>query len=239
MLEVEHIGVAYGEVQAVWDASLRVEAGQVVALLGANGAGKSTTLRAISGVVRTVSGRILFEGEPVHHLPADRIVDRGIIHVPEGRGIFSTLTVRENLELGAYIPRARRHMRESLEQVYHLFPVLKEREKQLAGSLSGGEQQMCAIGRGLMARPVLLMIDEMSLGLAPLLVVKMFETVRQITASGVSCLLVEQHVRHALEISDYVFVMEKGRTALEGRADQLLDDPRFHELYLGTQAAAG
>lgn len=237
MLKVEHIAVSYGEFEALTDVSFEVNEGEMVALLGVNGAGKTTTLRAISGMIPVRSGSITYEGRPIHHLHAEDIVELGIVHVPEGRGLFGTLTVRENLELGAYTARARRQAAETMDAVFQLFPVLRERQSQLAGSLSGGEQQMCAIGRGLMARPRLLMIDEMSLGLAPLLVQKMFDAVAQIARTGVSVLLVEQHIRHALRIADRACVLEKGRTVTFGPARELADHIHFQSVYLG--AAAG
>lgn len=239
MLKVEHIAVSYGEFEALTDVSFEVNEGEMVALLGVNGAGKTTTLRAISGMIPVRSGSITYEGRPIHHLHAEDIVELGIVHVPEGRGLFGTLTVRENLELGAYTARARRQAAETMDAVFQLFPVLRERQSQLAGSLSGGEQQMCAIGRGLMARPRLLMIDEMSLGLAPLLVQKMFDAVAQIARTGVSVLLVEQHIRHALRIADRACVLEKGRTVTFGPARELADHIHFQSVYLGAAAGKG
>ncbi|MBO8140776.1 MAG: ABC transporter ATP-binding protein [Firmicutes bacterium] len=239
MLKVEHIAVSYGEFEALTDVSFEVNEGELVTLLGVNGAGKTTTLRAISGIVPARSGTITYDGRPIHKLEAEDIVELGIVHVPEGRGLFGTLTVRENLELGAYTARARRRASESMEMVFQLFPVLKQRQSQLAGSLSGGEQQMCAIGRGLMARPRLLMIDEMSLGLAPVLVQKMFEAVGQIVRAGVSVLLVEQHIRHSIRIADRACVLEKGRTVKFGPARELADQIHFQSLYLGAAAGGG
>lgn len=233
MLEVENISVFYGEAQALSDVTFEVSEGSVAALLGPNGAGKTTTLRAISSLVPLRSGSIAFEGKPIHNLTAPQIVDLGIAHVPEGRNLFGTLSVRENLELGAYTSRARSLLEESLEQVFSFFPVLKDRQRQLAGSLSGGEQQMCAIGRGLMARPKLIMIDEMSLGLAPLVVQQMFENTRQIAESGITMLLVEQHVNRALELADYAYVLEEGRIALSGSAEEMAGHEHVKELYLG------
>ena len=239
MLKVDHIAVSYGEFEALSDVSFEVNAGEIVALLGVNGVGKTTTLRAISGIVPVRSGAIYFDGQPIHKLPAEQIVELGIVHVPEGRGLFTTLTVRENLELGAYTARARRQASETLERVFALFPVLKQRQSQLAGSLSGGEQQMCAIGRGLMAQPRLLMIDEMSLGLAPLLVQRMFEAVAEISRTGVSVLLVEQHVRHALRIANRACVLEKGRSVTFGPAQEVAQQIHFQSVYLGATAGGG
>lgn len=233
VLEVENIDVYYGDVQALKDVSFEVAEGSVVALLGPNGAGKTTTLRAVSGLVPVRSGRVTFDGKPIHNLQPPEIVDSGIAHVPEGRKLFGTLSVRENLELGAYTPRARSALGESLDRMFAFFPELKNRQRQLAGSLSGGEQQMCAIGRGLMARPRLIMIDEMSLGLAPLIVQKMFDNVREIAESGITVLLVEQHINRALELADHAYVLEEGGVALSGPADEMAGHEHVKKLYLG------
>ena len=233
MLEIENIDVFYGDVQALKGVSLEVPEGYVVALLGPNGAGKTTTLRAISGLVPIRSGRITLDGKEMHSLLPPEVVDSGIAHVPEGRKLFASLSVRENLELGAYTPRARSLLSESLENVFAYFPELKGRQEQLAGSLSGGEQQMCAIGRGLMAKPRLIMIDEMTLGLAPLIVQKMFDNVREIAESGVTVLLVEQHINRALELADRAYVLEEGSIALSGPADEMVDNEHVRKLYLG------
>lgn len=233
MLKVEHISVFYGDVQALNDVSLEVLEGKIVALLGPNAAGKSTTLRAISGVAKIRSGKISLDDEPIHREPSYRIVENGIIHVPEGRGLFSTLTVQENLELGAYTPKARKSIHETLQHVFRLFPRLQERQRQMAGSLSGGEQQMCAIARGLMARPRILMIDEMSLGLAPVLVQAMFEIVREIAESGYTVLLVEQQIHRALQLAHSAFILENGRTVLSGIASDLVRHEHVKKVYLG------
>ena len=233
MLEIENIDVFYGDVQALKGVSLEVPEGNVVALLGPNGAGKTTTLQAVSGLVPIRSGRIILDGKEMHSLLPPEVVDSGIAHVPEGRKLFGSLSVRENLELGAYTPRARSSLSESLESVFANFPELKGRQGQLAGSLSGGEQQMCAIGRGLMAKPRLIMIDEMSLGLAPLIVRKMFDNVREIAESGVTVLLVEQHINRALELADRAYVLEEGSIALSGPADEMADNEHVRKLYLG------
>ena len=233
MLEIENIDVFYGDVQALKGVSLEVPEGNVVALLGPNGAGKTTTLQAVSGLVPIRSGRIILDGKEMHSLLPPEVVDSGIAHVPEGRKLFGSLSVRENLELGAYTPRARSSLSESLESVFANFPELKGRQGQLAGSLSGGEQQMCAIGRGLMAKPRLIMIDEMSLGLAPLIVQKMFDNVREIAESGVTVLLVEQHINRALELADRAYVLEEGSIALSGPADEMADNEHVRKLYLG------
>jgi branched-chain amino acid transport system ATP-binding protein len=233
VLEIENIDVFYGDLQALKGESLEVPEGNVVALLGPNGAGKTTTLRAISGLVPVRSGRITLDGKEIHSLSPPEVVDSGVAHVPEGRKLFGALSVRENLELGAYTPRARSSLSESLERVFALFPELKGRQGQLAGSLSGGEQQMCAIGRGLMAKPRLIMIDEMSLGLAPLIVQKMFDNVREIAESGVTVLLVEQHINRALELADRAYVLEEGSIALSGPADEMAENEHVRKLYLG------
>jgi branched-chain amino acid transport system ATP-binding protein len=233
VLEIENIDVFYGEVQALKGVSLEVPEGSVVALLGPNGAGKTTTLRAISGLVPVRSGRITLDGKEIHSLSSPDVVDSGIAHVPEGRKLFGSLSVRENLELGAYTPRARSSLGESLERVFGFFPELKGRQGQLAGSLSGGEQQMCAIGRGLMARPRLIMIDEMSLGLAPLIVQKMFDNVREIAQAGITVLLVEQHINRALELADHAYVLEEGSIALSGPAEEMAGNEHVRKLYLG------
>lgn len=233
MLRVDNISVFYQDVQALRDVSLQVPEGEIVGLLGPNAAGKSTTLRAISGLVKVRSGRITLDGDEIQNLSPDRVVELGVIHVPEGRGLFNTLTVRENLELGGYTAKARRSLQESLEQVFALFPILQKREKQIAGSLSGGEQQMCAIARGLMARPRLLMIDEMSLGLAPVLVTQMFQLVRRIAQSGYTILLVEQQIRRTLQVASSGFILENGTTALSGKTGDLLRNEHIKRVYLG------
>ncbi len=233
MLKVESIAAFYGDVQALRDVSLEVPEKKIVALLGPNAAGKSTTLRAISNVISIRSGRITFEGAAIDRLPLYRIVEMGIIHVPEGRGLFSTLTVRENLEMGAYSRRARPRLKESLAQVLDTFPVMKDRQEQLAGSLSGGEQQMCSIARGLMARPRLLMIDEMSLGLAPLIVQQMFEIVRRIAEKEITVLLVEQQIQRALQVAHTGYILESGATVLSGPTSELSRHEHVKRVYLG------
>jgi branched-chain amino acid transport system ATP-binding protein len=232
MLQVSGLQVAYGDVQALWGVDFEVPAGRIVALLGANGAGKTTTLRAISGLTRPRAGRIRFDGEDLGSLAPHAIVALGLAHIPEGRRLWPGMTVRENLELGAFPARARPHRQAGLESVLRLFPRLAERHRQLAGTLSGGEQ-MLAIGRALMARPRLLMLDEPSLGLAPRVVAELFEIVRRINAEGVTVLLVEQNVHQALGIADHGFVLETGRVVTAGAARTLLDDPYIKEAYLG------
>ncbi len=233
LLEIAAIVAAYGEVRALWDVSLVVNEGEIVTLLGANGAGKTTTMLVLSGLLRPLSGTVTFAGERIHRLPPPRIVQAGLVQIPEGRRLWPRMTVLENLELGAYapLPRARRH--ETLDWVFSLFPRLAERRTQLAGTLSGGEQQMLAIGRGLMSRPRLLMLDEPSLGLAPILVREVFNIISQINARGVTVLLVEQNVRQALEIAHRGYVLETGRIVRSGPARDLLEDPEIKRVYLG------
>jgi branched-chain amino acid transport system ATP-binding protein len=229
---VSHLAAFYGDVQALWDVSLEGHAGEIVVMVGANGAGKTTTIRAISGALRAAQGAVEFQGRPIRGAPASRIVEMGIGHVPEGRALFPNMTVRDNLELGAFLPGARRRRRENLERVFRLFPRLEQRQRQLAGTLSGGEQQMCAIGRGLMTSPTLLMLDEPSLGLAPILVEDMFRVIAEIRGSGVTILLVEQNVARALAIADRAFILSDGRTVGSGTGAQLLADPGVRKAYL-------
>ncbi|HKC97594.1 MAG TPA: ABC transporter ATP-binding protein [Methylomirabilota bacterium] len=233
MLRLERIDAFYGDLQALAEVSLEVRDGEIMALVGANAAGKSTTLRVISGLVSPRRGRVVLGDEDLTELPAHQRVDRGIVQVPEGRRLFPFMTVAENLMLGAHAGRARAERERTLAHVYDLFPVLGERRTQLAGSLSGGEQQMCAIGRALMARPQILMLDEPTLGLAPVLVARIFETVRTINRQGVTVLLVEQNVRQALTLAHRACVLESGRLVLEGQARELLGDDRLKRAYLG------
>lgn len=232
-LEINHIDVFYGDVQVIFDLSLHIEKGEVVSIIGGNGAGKSTLLRTISGLMNASQGEILFQGSPIQKSLPEDIVTEGIVHVPEGRRLFTLMTVKDNLIVGAYNQRADRKKDETLKEVYELLPRLKEREAQTAITLSGGEQQMVAIGRGLMARPKLLMLDEPSLGLAPILIKDIFETVRKIADQGTTVLLVEQDVKHSLSLSDRGYVLEHGRIAMEGAAGDLLNDPHVKEAYLG------
>ncbi len=234
LLKIDDLAVSYGEVHALWGVSLAVEEGAIVALVGANGAGKSTLLKTVSGMNHPQRGSIFFGGQKVSGLRPEAVVGVGISLVPEGRRLFTRLTVRENLELGAYIPRARRFMQESLDQAYELFPVLKARTNQIAGSLSGGEQQMLAIARSMMSKPTILMLDEPSLGLSPLVVKAMFELIENLNKKGVTILLVEQNIYQALKISSYAYVMKTGKIAMEGPAEQLLADPEVQNAYLGT-----
>ncbi len=232
-LEVNHIDVFYGDVQVIFDLSLHIEQGEVVSIIGGNGAGKSTLLRTISGLMNPRQGEILFQGASIGKSLPEDIVSEGIVHVPEGRRLFTLMTVKDNLIVGAYNQRADRKKDETLKTVYGLLPRLEEREAQMAITLSGGEQQMVAIGRGLMARPRLLMLDEPSLGLAPILIKDIFETVRKIADQGTTVLLVEQDVKHSLSLSDRGYVLEHGRIAMEGAADDLLNDPHVKTAYLG------
>jgi branched-chain amino acid transport system ATP-binding protein len=233
LLRLEAVDAYYGDLQALFGVSLEVREKEIVALVGANAAGKTTTLRVISGLLPPRRGRVLFQGDDLSRLPAHRRVDLGIVQVPEGRRLFPFMTVRENLLLGAHTVSARAERRPSLDYILSLFPVLAERHHQLAGSLSGGEQQMCAIGRALMARPRLLMLDEPTLGLAPVLVGRIFETVRTINRDGVTVLLVEQNVRQALTLAHRACVLESGRLVLDGAARDLLGDERLKRAYLG------
>jgi branched-chain amino acid transport system ATP-binding protein len=232
-LAVERLQVAYRDVTAVWDVSFDVGEGEIVALVGANGAGKTTTLKTISGLLRPRAGAIRLGGDDLARLPAKEIVARGVVHVPEGRKLFPDLSVRDNLLLGGYHREARPRQAERYARVLEIFPRLAERAAQLAGTLSGGEQQMVAIGRGLMAGPRVLMLDEPSLGLAPVMVEEMFRVIEEIHRQGVTVLLVEQNTEHALAIADRAFVLESGRTVLAGTGRELLAHPRVREAYLG------
>jgi branched-chain amino acid transport system ATP-binding protein len=233
LLEVEALRVKYGNVEALHGIDLAVQEGEIVAILGANGAGKSTTLRTISGLLRPAAGAIRYAGRPIHTLPAHQLVHLGIGHAPEGRRIFGTLTVAENLLLGAFTVSDEARIASSRERVFGLFPVLRERAGQLAGTLSGGEQQMLAIGRALMASPRILLLDEPSLGLAPLLVKAIFRVIQEINRTGVTVLLVEQNARSALKLAHRGYVMEVGRVVLQDAASALLADPKVQKAYLG------
>jgi branched-chain amino acid transport system ATP-binding protein len=233
LLHLDGIQVGYGDMTAVHEASLEVREGETVALIGGNGAGKTTTLRAVSGLLPIRSGSIEFAGERLDGLGPAGVVARGIAHVPEGRQLFPTMTVRENLELGARSVEARRRRAETLAWVFDLFPLLSERQRQVAGTLSGGEQQMCAIGRGLMAKPRLLMLDEPSLGLAPVVARTIFDDLERINRGGLTILLVEQNVLRALQLCHRGYVLENGRIALEGAREALLASPHIKQAYLG------
>jgi branched-chain amino acid transport system ATP-binding protein len=233
MLEVKNIDVAYGDVQVLWDVSFKVNEGEILVLVGANGAGKSTTLKTISSLLPVKSGEILFLGQRLDNLPPHVVIAEGVVQVPEGRRLFAEMTVEENLIMGSLSRTAKPQRRESLEWVYSLFPRLLERRKQPAGTLSGGEQQMVAVGRGLMARPKLLMFDEPSLGLAPLLVEDIFKIVQKINQEGVTTLLVEQNVNLTLQFCHRAYVMENGRITLTGSGQELLNNDHVRQAYLG------
>ena len=233
MLRVNEIDVFYGDLQALRQASIEVNPGEVVSVIGSNGAGKSTLLRSISGILRPRAGKIVFNEKEISQAPTFRIVEKGISHVPEGRQIFPTMTVLENLKMGAQFPRTKKIKYETLEQVFAYFPRLKERLGQKAGTLSGGEQQMLAMGRGLMSLPELIMLDEPSLGLAPLLVSTIFEIIERINRQGTSILLIEQNVFNSLKISDRGYVLENGQIALDGKGRELLENPHIRKTYLG------
>jgi len=234
LLELKGVDVRYGDVQAVWDVSFHVNDGTIVALLGANGAGKTTLLKTISGILRPNQGEILFSGKSLVKLRPQEVVDIGISHVPEGRRLFTRLSVLENLELGAYPRKFRPFFEESLGRAYKLFPILKERSHQKAGLLSGGEQQMLAIARAIMARPALLMLDEPSLGLSPLLVKTMFELIKNLNDQKVTILLVEQNIHQALKIAHDGFVLKTGKVVMSGKGNELLANPEIQKAYMGT-----
>lgn len=238
ILEVKDLNVFYGAIQALHGVSFSVEEGEIVTLIGANGAGKSTTLRTISGLVRARSGQIMYRGKDITRVPAHQTVRMGISQCPEGRKVFVNLTVLENLEMGAYTRSNRGEIQESLDRVFHHFPRLKERIKQVAGTLSGGEQQMLAMGRALMARPRLLLLDEPSMGLSPILVQEIFSIIQDINRSGTTVLLVEQNAAMALSIAHRGYVLETGRIVIEGSARELQADPRVRAAYLGDVVAA-
>jgi branched-chain amino acid transport system ATP-binding protein len=233
MLEVSHIRVCYDEVPAIHEVSFRIEEGEIVSIIGANGAGKSTLLKTISGLLHPEQGAIEFQGQRIDPLPPHRIVELGISHVPEGRRIFQYMTVQRNLRIGAYTQKSEEIREETLRQIFEIFPVLKERTNQRAGTLSGGEQQMLAIARGLMSRPKLLMLDEPSLGLMPTLVTQVLDTIRRIKDEGTTILLVEQNVREALELADRAYVLQTGNVVLDGTGKELLETDLVRKAYLG------
>jgi branched-chain amino acid transport system ATP-binding protein len=233
MLKVNGINVFYGDLQVLWDVSFEVNEAEIVVLVGANGAGKSTTIRTISSLLKPQSGSIEFEGDRLDLVPPNQIIAQGIVHVPEGRRLFSEMTVEENLIMGSLYGEAKRKRFETINHVYEIFPRLEERKKQTAGTLSGGEQQMLAVGRGLMSCPKLMMFDEPSLGLSPLLVQDIFNLVKKINDEGVTILLVEQNVRQTLAMCDRAYVLENGRITLEGRGSELLENQQVKEAYLG------
>ena len=231
MLNVENLNVYYGAIHAIKDVGFHVNEGEIVTLIGANGAGKSTILKTVSGMLRSRTGKIEFDGEDISHLPEYKLVSRGLAHVPEGRRCFLQMTVQENLEMGAYTHSS--YIKEGLADVYARFPRLKHRKNQVAGTLSGGEQQMLAMGRALMSKPRLLMLDEPSMGLAPILVEQIFSIIRELHENGTTILLVEQNARMALQIADRAYVLETGNISMNGYAGELLNDPRVNMAYLG------
>jgi branched-chain amino acid transport system ATP-binding protein len=233
MLKVEKLQVYYGAIHALQGISFNLKKGEIVALIGANGAGKSTALNTISGILRPREGSVVFEGQEIHEMPPQDIVSKNIIQVPEGRKIFSRMTVTENLEMGAYTQADRATINHDMESVFERFPRLRERRHQLGGTLSGGEQQMLAIGRGLMAHPTLLLLDEPSMGLSPILVEQIFDIIQDINEQGTSILLVEQNAQMALAIADRAYVLETGKIVMQGKGDDLLKDPSVIEAYLG------
>jgi branched-chain amino acid transport system ATP-binding protein len=233
MLEVKNVDVFYGDVQVLWDVSFNVQKGEIVALIGANGSGKTTSLNTVSSILKPKKGAVTYEGQALHTRAPHDLVGLGIAHVPEARRLFPEMTVKENLLLGALTPEAKKTRPEMLEKVYGIFPRLKEREKQHAGTMSGGEQQMCAIARGLMSRPRLLMLDEPSLGLSPILVADIFRVIQEVHDAGVTVLLVEQNVFKSLAIADRAYVLENGRIVLTGKGKDLLNDAHVKEAYLG------
>ena len=232
-LSVTHVQAGYGDVQVLWDISLEVAAGELVCIIGSNGAGKTTLMRCLSGLLRPASGAVVVDGHPMSKAQPAHFVRAGIAHVPEGRRLFSAMSVHDNLLMGAYLRTDKDGIAAELERVYTMFPILKERRKQDAGTLSGGEQQMCAIGRGLMAAPSLLLIDELSLGLAPRVVEDLSATLRTVNKTGVAILLVEQDVINALELADRAYVVDHGRVTKSGPAMTLADDPAIREAYMG------
>lgn len=233
MLQIEDLHVNYGGIHALKGVSIEVGAKEIVTLLGANGAGKSTTVRAVSGLAKAQAGAILFEGKPIKNIAPDKIQRLGLVHIPEGRKVFANLTIRENLLMGAYYTREKKRLNSLFGQVYDIFPVLASRGQQMAGTLSGGEQQMLAIGRALMSQPRLLMMDEPSLGLAPMIVADVFRIIEKIRSEGVTVFLIEQNANAALKIADYAFLLENGTIMLEGPGYELLRNPKVKQAYLG------
>lgn len=233
ILEIRDVTSGYGEVQILWGASMALEEGQLTSLVGANGAGKTTTMRTIMGLIKPWQGSVWFEGQDISKLSAHEKAEIGVVLVPEGRQLFTDMSVEENLEMGASPERARQHFERNLERVYELFPRLKERRMQKAGTLSGGEQQMLAVARGIMSEPVVLMIDELSLGLAPVLVLDLFQTLQKLKAEGLTMLLVEQNVQMALAVSDYAYVLSHGKVELNGPSSELAKNEHVRAAYLG------
>jgi branched-chain amino acid transport system ATP-binding protein len=233
MLRVEHVNAGYGDIQVLWDVSFEVKPKEFVVLVGANGAGKSTIMKTLSSLLRPTSGTVTFEGRRIDQVPPYKIISLGIAHIPEGRQLFPEMTVKENLELGSLLPEAKARRKETLEWVLELFPRLRERQKQLAGTMSGGEQQMCAIARGLMSRPKMVLFDEPSLGLSPLLTQEIFRLARQIHGEGLTLLMVEQNVKQTLAICDRAYVLENGRIVMEGKGREMLEDEKVKQAFLG------
>ena len=233
MLEISNINVFYGDVQVIWDVSFEVKEGEIVALIGANGAGKSTTLKTISGILRPKNGQIVFNGVPIHEMEPYKLIERGVVHVPEARRLFVEMTVEENLDMGSLKGEAKTEREKTKQMVFEMFPRLLERKRQLAGTLSGGEQQMLAIGRGLMSKPKLQMFDEPSLGLSPILVRDIFNVIKQIKEEGTTVLIVEQNVKQTLAIADRAYVLENGMIVLQGTGQSLLNNEHVRTAYLG------
>lgn len=233
LLEIRDVASGYGEVQILWGAKMSLEEGQLTSLVGANGAGKTTMLRTVMGLIKPWEGSVWFDGEDISNLPAHAKAEMGVVLVPEGRQLFTDMSIEENLEMGASPVRARAHIKKNLEKVYTMFPRLKERRDQKSGTLSGGEQQMLAVARGIMANPIILMIDELSLGLAPVLVLGLFESLKVLKSEGITLLLVEQNVQMALAVSDYGYVLAHGKVELQGPSRELAKDDHVREAYLG------
>ena len=233
MLQIQDLTVRYGGITAVDGITMDIKEHETVALIGANGAGKTTTLHVVSGLLKAAGGSIVFDGTDITKIPAEQIVSRGVIQVPEGRQVFAKLTIEENLRLGAYLQKDKAKIKENYEKAMTLFPILRERRKQAAGTLSGGEQQMLAIGRALMGNPRLLLLDEPSMGLSPLMTQQVFDVLSELKAGGMTILLVEQNAYEALTLSDRAYIMESGNITLEGRSSELIDDPRVKDAYLG------
>jgi branched-chain amino acid transport system ATP-binding protein len=233
VLKVEHLDVFYGDLQVLWDVSFEVKEGEIVVLLGANGAGKSTTLKTVSSLLKPAKGTVEFGGSRLDRIPSHKVIEFGVVHVPEGRRLFPEMTVEENLIIGSLSPEAKARRRQTMQRIYGLFPRLDERKRQNAGTLSGGEQQMLAIGRGMMSLPKILMFDEPSLGLAPILVMEIFRIVQMINKEGVTILLVEQNVKHTLAMCDRAYVLENGRITLSGTGNEFLNNDHIKEAYLG------
>ena len=233
MLQIQDLTVRYGGITAVDGITMDIKEHETVALIGANGAGKTTTLHAVSGLLKAAGGSIVFDGTDITKIPAEQIVSRGVIQVPEGRQVFAKLTIEENLRLGAYLQKDKAKIKENYEKAMTLFPILRERRKQAAGTLSGGEQQMLAIGRALMGNPRLLLLDEPSMGLSPLMTQQVFDVLSELKAGGMTILLVEQNAYEALTLSDRAYIMESGNITLEGMSSELIDDPRVKDAYLG------